>query len=437
VTAVVREWISANEPITFFEADRSELISYYTEIEYTDKVALLKLNLASDDILVARIGSYVDIVYQPLESRLDRLFQFDIQPGGDGLFVRIPMLLSNGEVTPWTGPPKQHRIMCDFAVWAACLRSNSISGLNSVLEDESIPDTVAEQCLEKAQQELKRVRDQIIARFPAQRLVTVGGASSSGKTTFSRLISQSLRSRGYDVLALTMDNFYKMRDLIPLGPDGLKDFECIEAFDVGLFADRIRRLLEGEAVREHRYSFVTGVNWDEETTIQLAPKGFLVIEGIHSVNPAFLSAIGAAKATKVFVAPMTPLSIDTEHCFPSTDLRLIRRIIRDDKSRGYPARATIRQWTSVRIGEERNICPNVDIADVFFNSSIVYELSALASVGFPRLQAALDPLPDEKADSIESQEVTAEVSRLLGLLGWIKELPIAGLPGDHWLRQFL
>jgi uridine kinase len=327
--------------------------------------------------------------------------------------------------------------MTDFARWAACIRSSSVSALNSLLEDDGLPVVVADECIEQSQKELNKVTDQIVAQFPARRIVAVGGASSSGKTTFSRLICQALRSRGYDVLVATMDNFYRMRDAIPFGPDGLKDFECMEAFDVDLLADRIHRLIAGEAVPDHRYSFVTMLNWDEEATISLASKGFLVIEGIHSSNPTFLAAIDAADAIKVFVGPMTPLSIDTEHCFPPADLRLIRRIIRDDKTRGYSARATVRQWTSVRLGEAKYILPSIDIADVFFNSSVVYELAVLTTVGLPLLQNALQLLPDEVEGSVEAREVTAEVNRLIGLLGWLKGLPIAGLPENHWFRQFL
>jgi uridine kinase len=251
------------------------------------------------------------------------------------------------------------------------------------------------------------------------------------------LITQALKIRGFDVLIMLMDNFYRTRNDIPFGPDGLKDYESIEAFDVDLFSDRLRRLLAGEAVPDHRYSFVTGLNWDEETTLQLAPKQFLIVEGIHSVNPAFLTAISATDAVKIFVGPMTPLNIDSEHVFPPNDLRLIRRIIRDDKTRGYSARATVRQWTSVRLGEERFISPNIDVADVFVNSSLVYELAMLSVSGLALLQNGIALLPDEKEGSLEAQEVTAEVNRLRALLAWLKGVPVAGIPSNSWMREFI
>jgi uridine kinase len=436
VRATVGDYIARDLQIAFFSASREELIAYYASAGCEDKAALLAF-LTVEAILVAQIEDYFDIAYQPMEQDLKKLWRFEIQYSEEGFFVRIPLLTSGGAVKPWATPPRQHRLMKDFAQWARCIRSNSISELNSMLEDETIPDRVSEECLENAQKELNKVADQLVALFPAKRLVMVGGASSSGKTTFSRLITQALKTRGFDVLIMPMDNFYRTRSDIPLGPDGLFDYECIEAFDVELLADRLRRLLAGEAVQDHRYSFITGLNWDEESTLQLAPKGFLIVEGIHSVNPPFLRALGATDAVKVFVGPMTPLNIDSEHVFPPNDLRLIRRIIRDDKTRGSPPRATVRQWTSVRLGEEQNISPNIDIADVFVNSSLVYELAMLSTSGLALLQDAVVLMPGEKEGSFEAQEVSAEVNRLRALLGWLKGVPLAGIPSNSWMREFI
>ena len=432
----VRGMIEKDGRISQYLADRSELIEYFEGLHFDDKVSLLT-EMACERVTVGKIGSYVDILYQPIEHRLDHLCKFEIRAHGSGIFIRVPTLLSGGELEPWTGPSKQHRLMCDFGRWAKVIRSNSVSQLNEIIANDKVPE-VNEKCVDFNKRELESVANQVIAHFPEKRLITIAGPSSSGKSTFSKLIFDSLTKRGYHCLVVSMDDYYKMRVNIPLGPDGLKDFECLEAFDDDLLAERIKALLRGETVPEHHYSFVTGENWDEPgKTLSLEAKGFLILEGIHSLNPRLLDKISSDFAIKVYVGPMTPLSIDTEHIFPQSDLRLIRRVIRDDKSRGYPARASVRQWTSVRIGEERNIAPNIELADLFFNSSLVYELPVLSAVGIPLLEGAHKLLDDECEGSVEAQEVTAEVERLLHLLKLMKTLTVSDLPQDSCIREFL
>ena len=433
---VVRGVIEKDGKIGEFFADKGELIEYFEAMHYDDKVALLN-QMQFDKVLVGKVGAYVDILYQPIEANLEKLCKFEIRAHGGGVFVRVPTLLSGGELDPWTGPSKQHRLMCDFGSWARVIRSNSVSQLNEIIENDQVPE-VNEKCADFNKKELEYVAKKVISQFPEKRLITIAGPSSSGKSTFSKLIFDSLTKQGYDCLVVSMDDYYKMRVNIPVGPDGLKDFECLEAFDDDLLAERIKALLRGETVPEHHYSFVTGENWDEpEKTLSLKQRGFLILEGIHSLNPRLLEKVSATFAIKVYVGPMTPLSIDTEHIFPQSDLRLIRRVIRDDKSRGYPARASVRQWTSVRIGEERNISPNIELADLFFNSSLVYELPVLSAIGIPLLEGARTLLDDEKEGSLEAQEVTSEVERLLHLLKLMKTLAVSELPQDSCIREFL
>lgn len=436
VDQLVREIIERDGKIQTFTVDRADLIEYFQFLHYDDKVSLLN-QMSTDRVSVAKVNSYVDVLFQPMQTNLEKLCRFEIRACNNGLFIRIPTLLSGGELSEWTGPSKHYRLMCDFGKWAKVIRSNSVAELNEIIANDQVPE-VNEHCIDFNKRELESVANQLISMFPEKRLISIAGPSSSGKSTFSKLIFDILKSRGYDCLVVSMDNFYKMRVNIPVGPDGLKDFECLEAFDDDLLAERIRALLRGETVPEHHYSFVTGINWDEpEKTLSLKEKGFLILEGIHSLNPILLDKISKDYAIKVYVGPMTPLSIDCEHIFPQSDLRLIRRVIRDDKSRGYPARASVRQWTSVRIGEEKNISPNIELADLYFNSSLVYELNVLSTFGIPLLEGALNLLDDEVPGSVEAEEVTAEVKRLISLLSLLKTLPLNEVPKDSCIHEFL
>lgn len=432
----VRSMVTKNITIDQYNVDKNELIEYFDAIEFHDKVDILE-NFKNNQVKCLQVNDYIDICYNPITSDLTRLCAFDYRFTDNGFYLRIPALMANGQLAEWEGEPKMHKLYRDLEKWSHKIKSKSIPQLNNIV-DNSLVSEINTKCDTFSKNELEGIAMDLISHFPAKRLITIAGPSSSGKSTFSRLIRQQIEESGFDCLVVAMDNYYKMRTIIPTTPDGLKDFECIEAFDVDLLASRLQAILRGERVPNHTYSFVTGINTDTEDFLELNQKGFLILEGIHGINPEFLERLGERDTiTAIYVAPMTPLSIDTNDVFPQSDLRLIRRIIRDDRQRGYLARETIRQWTSVRIGEERNITPNISKADLTFNSSLVYELSVLTDLCLPLLDGALTPIEGEDATSVNAHEVNDEVHRLKNLLSLIHKLPLKKVPKESCLLQFL
>jgi uridine kinase len=232
-----------------------------------------------------------------------------------------------------------------------------------------------------------------------------------------------------------MDDYFQDGDKIETDADGQQDLEHISAMNVSLLSERVL-LLQGESVPVRKFNFVKAKGEDHPTKKLTLPKdAFLILEGIHGLNPQLLVHLG--QSSPIYVSALTPLNIDFNHRFPTSDLRLIRRIVRDSQFRGCNARKTLRRWTSVRVGEERNIFPYQENAKLFFNSSLVYELPVLFIYAKPMLSEALIPDPDENSDSPEAKEVSREATRLLGLLNNFYTLDPVFVPRYSCIREFI
>lgn len=274
--------------------------------------------------------------------------------------------------------------------------------------------------------------------FESRPIVTISGPSSSNKTTFAKRLAISLRVRGFRSLVIEMDDYFIDREATPFGPDGLRDYEAITALNVALLSERVARLLSGESVPRRRYDFKHGVGYDVDSeTQQLGPKCFLILEGIHGLNPALLEGLGRARTVPIYVAGLTALAIDSTHRFPSSDLRLLRRIVRDHNYRGASARRTIRRWTSVRVGEEKNIFPLLGNAELFFNSALAYEVPVLQV--FARSLLAEATVPEEGEDSEDpiTVEITREARRLLGMITLFYPISLEEVPHMSCIREFV
>ena len=234
-----------------------------------------------------------------------------------------------------------------------------------------------------------------------------------------------------------MDDYFLNRDDTPFGPDGLRDFESIRALNVSLLSERVHKLIQTQSIPRTKFDFINGVGYDiEDQQQKLGEKCFLILEGIHGLNPELLDHLGRDEVVPIYVAPLTPLSIDNTHRFPTTDLRLIRRIIRDHKFRGYSARTTIRRWTSVRMGEEKNIFPYQNNAQMFFNSSLVYELSVFSIFARSLLSEATVPEKGEDLNDPMTKEITREAKRLLMLANLFYAIPSQDVPHISCIREF-
>jgi uridine kinase len=246
-----------------------------------------------------------------------------------------------------------------------------------------------------------------------------------GKTTFSRRLAVQLLALGFSPFALELDNFFVDREKTPLGPDGSYDFEALEALDVNLLGDALLQLVAGKEMQLPKYNFKDGRREVGET-VQLGPEHIIIMEGIHGLNPRLITGPLAKHAFRIYVSCLTQLNLDRQNRVPTTDSRLLRRITRDARERGYTALQTIRRWEAVRQGEEKYIYPYQENADTLFNSALVYELSVLKAFAEPLLRQ----VPHGTSEFIEAK-------RLLAFLEWFLPVETDLIPDDSILREFV
>jgi len=253
----------------------------------------------------------------------------------------------------------------------------------------------------------------------------IAGPSSSGKTTFSRRLSIQLLAHGLSPYPLELDHYFIERDKTPLGKDGQPDYESIDALDLSLLAENLAALVAGEKVHLPRYNFKTGLR-EAGDVVQLHKGQILILEGIHGINPRLIPGPLAGRAFKVYVSALTQINLDRHNRVSTTDTRLIRRIVRDARERGYSAAQTISRWESVRRGEKRYIFPYQENCDVMFNSALVYELSALKPLAEPHLRQVPHGTPEY-----------IEAKRLLAFLEWFLPVDANLIPANSIVREFL
>jgi uridine kinase len=434
--AGVKSVLESDVDIEFVSVLRDDLIKTCREYGLNDKIGVLKTWL-DDYIPCIKCGNVIDYVLEKMSTDKSRLRIFDLQPYGEGLVIRFPMLTNPWELNPWTDPKFHLELFDEYKNWAKLIQVDCVARLNQIIYTHQIKDLkwVAEGLHDK---KLSKIAEELVANFHERPIVTIAGPSSSNKTTFSKRLAIALRVNGFQSLVVGMDDFYKDRDDIPYGPDGMQDFEHVSALNTKVLGERVAALLRGESVPTRRFDFPSGKGIDDPGVMEkLGPNTFLILEGIHGLNPELLNAFGADKVTPIYVSALTPLNIDCNHRFPTSDLRLIRRMIRDYQFRGYSPRKTLSRWTSVRIGEERNIFPYQQNAKLFFNSSLVYELPVLSIYGKGLLAEATMPEPGEVADSPQALEISQEARRLLGLLNFFYPVAIETVPHISCIREFV
>ncbi len=345
---------------------------------YKDKVRLLRV-WPSGNVHVVAIGKFVDIDHGPVALSTGAIDDFDLIPKEPGFVLHFSALRSPvWRGTPWSASNKLFDTYTETRAWNETLGVHTVGDLNAVCLAGGVNDIIriAEGFHEK---KIARIADMVLARRPEARLVLIAGPSSSGKTTFSKRLTIQLRVNGIRPKTLSLDNYYVNREDTPKHPDGTYDFEAIEAIDLPLFNEQLSDLLAGKKIQTPKFDFNTGRRVREEKwkPMKLEDNEVLMIEGIHGLNERLTESVPAAAKFRIFVSALTQLIIDGVNRIPTSDARLIRRIVRDRRYRGYSAAETIATWSSVRRGERRNIFPFQDQSDVMFNSALVYEPAVL------------------------------------------------------------
>ena len=350
---------------------------------------------------------------------------FDLVPYYEGLLLRIPDPAKFSEVQPYTKLDKLFGVFQEHKDWAEILNVSNLANLNESTLNGQSGDIIkiSEALHEKKVAEIANV---INERKDKLKVVLIAGPSASGKTTFSKRLMVQLAVNGLKPVMISLDDYFVDRDKTPKDRFGEYDFEAIEAIDIEFFNQQLLQLLNGETIELPRFNFTLGQRLPSGKLLQLKPGSIVIVEGIHGMNPDLIPHIKAENTFKIFLSALTQISIDDQNHISTTDNRLIRRMIRDSKYRNYTAQDTIRRWTSVRAGEDKNIFPYQENADVMFNSAMVYELAVLKKYAEPLLKA----VP-------ESMDEFSETNRLLKFLSYFKTIDDLEIPPTSLIREFL
>ena len=423
VEARMRELSAQAIPIRKHSVPTDDAIALFQAQKLPDKAKLLAFRVNSR-VNYYQLEDFTDYFYGYMVPDTGHLRQFKLELFDCGLILRLPDPADPAKLLPFQPSLKVFRSLYDSDQRSKAIHISNVADLNEAI----CHGTSTQMILASEAMMEKRIGDiaETVANRPDVRFVMIAGPSSSGKTTFSHRLSTQLIACGLHPHPIATDNYFKNRADTPLDEDGQPDFESLNAMDVEQFNQDMSRLLRGETVELPHYNFKKGVREYNGNTLTLGPRDVLVIEGIHCLNDAFSYALPRESKFRIYISCLTTLNVDDHNRIPTTDARLLRRIARDARTRGYGSRATIQMWPSVRRGEERNIFPFQDSADVIFNSALIYETALLK----PYVEPLLFHVPK---DCPEYQEA----KRLLKFLSYFLALPADAVPQTSLIREFI
>ena len=419
----MQEIIDSKMPIRRFTVPTEEAIALFQEKGDVEKVKLLRTS-GSIYTTYYKIGEYVDYYYGTLLTNTSQLYLFGLEKYYDGMLLRIPSVSNPDELGEMTRQDKMFDIFKEHHRWQEILGIRTVGDFNQAIDAGHATDiiNISEALQEK---KLAKIAEEIASR-EGVKLVLLAGPSSSGKTTSCKRLSIQLAVNGLKPLQISLDDYFVDRDKTPKDENGEYDFESIYALNLDLLNEQFNALFRGEEVELPKYDFPSGKSVKSGKMLKLEPNNVLVVEGIHALNPELTAHVPEEQIFRVYASALTTILLDNHNYIPTTDNRLLRRIIRDYKYRGVSAQETIRRWPSVRSGENKWIFPFQENADAMLNTAMLYELSVLKMQAEPLLQQ----VP-------ENCEEFAEAYRLLKFLKYFKGIPYNNLPPTSLLREFL
>ena len=423
----MHEIIEANLPFLRTEAHTDDVINLFLQRGMMDKVKLLK---TSGQLYTCyyRLGDTVDYYYGSLVPSTGYIHLFDIAKYYDGLLLRIPSRENPGKLEEVIKQEKMLEVFQEYHRWNRIMGISTVGDFNVACNEGHATDLIN---LSEALQEKKisRIADEITNRNQngeRVKLVLISGPSSSGKTTFSKRLSIQLMANGLKPYPISLDDYFVDREKTPLDANGKHDFESLYALDLPFFESQLSDLLAGKEVELPRFNFTTGKREMTGNKLRIDDHMILILEGIHALNPALTPNIPVANKFKIYVSALTTIQLDYHNYIPTTDNRLLRRIIRDYKYRNYSAEETIARWGSVRAGEDKWIFPYQEYADAMFNSALLFELAVLKDYVEPILRKVPNNSPEY-----------SEAHRLLRFLSYFVSVRDKELPPTSLLREFL
>jgi uridine kinase len=418
----MRQLVAENLPFIKREVTLVEAVAYFQAKGETDKVRLLA-HRPKDYLVLYRLGDHQDYYHGYMVPSTGYLRWFAISPTDGGFTLRFSRRARPTEIQPLPDYPKLLKAFRLYGDWLDRLGIANVGMLNDVILSGHIREIILA-CEALHEQHVAEIASQIAGRGQVH-VVLISGPSSSGKTTFSKRLAIQLFAQGIAPFALEMDNYFLNREQTPLDETGKPDFESVRALDITRLAHDVHRLIAGGQVTLPRFNFKTGKR-EAGDAIQLQPGQIVIMEGIHGLNPELNLDLPADQVYRIYVSCLTQLNLDRHNRISTTDTRLLRRIVRDARERGYTAQDTISRWDAVRRGEKLYIFPYQENADVMFNSALAYELSALK----PLVEPLLRQVTLGTAEYIEAK-------RLLALLEWFRPVFPDLIPDNSIIREFL
>ena len=423
VKAAMKELVKRDIVISKEAVDTDKAIALFGRLGMEDKEKLFHYRMASK-VNTYSLDGFCDYFYGYMVPGSGYLKYFELYPWDEGFVLQIPTREQPETVPPFAPEPKLFAIQKESLEWSELMEVTTAGDLNEQVVTGKISDLILTQ---EALQEKKiaQIASEIAAN-PKKKLIMIAGPSSSGKTTFSHRLAIQLAVSGIRPHPIPMDNYFVDREKTPRDENGNYDFERVDALDIDLFNQNMSDLLAGKEVELPEFDFRLGKRKYTGNRLQLGEKDVLVIEGIHALNDQLSHSLPRENKFKIYISALTQLNIDEHNRIPTTDGRLLRRIIRDARTRGTSAKNTIAMWPSVRRGEEQYIFPNQEEADVMFNSALIYELAVLKTYAQPLLFGIERTAPEY-----------VDAKRLLKFLDYFVAIPGESIPQNSLLREFI
>ncbi len=425
--AEMRRMVEADLPIRREQVPVEEALEVFRQRNELDKVALFQSrrgHATKDYLQLYNLDGYRDYFHGYMVPSTGYLRFFRLMRWGDGFILQFPRRESPTVLKEPVHSPQLINVFREYGRWLRLLGVENVSELNAAVASGDLRRVIlVSEALHE--QRIAEIAHQIWMRRGDVRLVLIAGPSSSGKTTFSKRLGVQLLAHGLRPFALEMDNYFVNREQTPRDENGDYDFEAIEALDLDLFNEHLQKLLAGEEVQLPKFNFQKGRREPGEI-VKLGPEHIIIVEGIHGLNPRLVYTIPWERMYRIFASALTQLNLDRHNRVPTTDTRLIRRIVRDARTRGYTAADTLARWESVRRGEKKYIFPYQEYADAMFNSALVYELAVLKPFAEPLL-LQVDPDSPQRV----------EAKRLMAFLQWFRPAETRYVPENSLLREFV
>lgn len=419
----MQEIVNAHLPIQRFETTTEEAIDMFSKLGDEQKAKLLKSSGTLYTVYYV-LDDYKDYYYGSMLTNTSQLYLFGLEPYFDGVLLRIPSVQDPSQLGALIRQDKMFEVFKEHHRWQSLLGIKTVGDFNEAVGNGEATNliNVSEALQEK---KISQIADKIAAKKDI-RVVLIAGPSSSGKTTFCKRLSVQLLASGVKPVQISLDDYFVNREETPKDEQGEYDYESIYALNIPLINEQFNALFNGQEVELPKYNFQTGSSEKSGNKLHLEENNVLVVEGIHALNPTLTAQIPDDKKFKIYASALTTILLDNHNYIPTTDNRLLRRIVRDYKYRGCSAQETIRRWPSVRAGENKWIFPYQEQADVMFNTAMLFELAVIK----PQAEEVLEQVP-------ENCEEYAEAYRLRKFLKYFSPQPFRALPPTSLLREFL